>query len=444
MLDNELLQEQRQVLTVRQLQSLEILAFTNQELNAFLTNEYLENPMLEDPQNREEEDLKDLEQLYEKGVTYREQYTRWGEEEDNRREDIRAAAPDELEEFLLGQLDARAYTPTEWELMGYLVKCLDEKGFFSYETEEIARAAGVPKDVVCRCLGVLRKLEPVGIFAKDISECLIRQLERDGCRDELLYRIVREYMEDLLQGHISVISRSLKLSTAKVKEYISRISRLNPRPVMSVAERGVAYVVPDILAEWEKGAWEVRLNDNWTGECRYNQYYIRMMEEAKDRELLQYFQEKLERARFVTDCVEQRRKTLLSVARIILEYQQEYFLGKGPLKPMSMELIAQMAGIHVSTVSRAVKDKYLQYRKTYLLRDLFTAAVAAREEVSVLSVKKEIERMIGQEDKRYPLSDARIAELMKEKGVEISRRTVAKYRGQLGILESRQRLYLEK
>ena len=135
---------------------------------------------------------------------------------------------------------------------------------------------------------------------------------------------------------------------------------------------------------------------------------------------------------------------MLSVARIILEYQQEYFLGKGPLKPMSMELIAQMAGIHVSTVSRAVKDKYLQYRKTYLLRDLFTAAVAAREEVSVLSVKKEIERMIGQEDKRYPLSDARIAELMKEKGVEISRRTVAKYRGQLGILESRQRLYLEK
>ena len=229
-----------------------------------------------------------------------------------------------------------------------------------------------------------------------------------------------------------------------MKEYISRISRLNPRPVMSVAERGVAYVVPDILAEWEKGEWEVRLNDNWTGECRYNQYYIRMMEEAKDRELLQYFQEKLERARFVTDCVEQRRKTLLSVARIILEYQQEYFLGKGPLKPMSIELIAQMAGIHVSTVSRAVKDKYLQYRKTYLLRDLFTAAMAAREEVSVLSVKKEIERMIGQEDKRYPLSDARIAELMKEKGVEISRRTVAKYRGQLGILESRQRLYLEK
>ena len=136
MLDNELLQEQRQVLTVRQLQSLEILAFTNQELNAFLTNEYLENPMLEDPQNREEEDLKDLEQLYEKGVTYREQYTRWGEEEDNRREDIRAAAPDELEEFLLGQLDARAYTPTEWELMGYLVKCLDEKGFFFQELVE--------------------------------------------------------------------------------------------------------------------------------------------------------------------------------------------------------------------------------------------------------------------------------------------------------------------
>ena len=411
-------------------------------MNTFLINEYLENPMLEDLEEREEEMLKNLEQLYERGITYKEQFTRWGEEEDNRREDIRAAGPDELEEVILGQLDSREYTLGQWKMMEYLVKCLDEKGFFPYEPEEIARAARVPEDAVCQCLSVLRKLEPAGIFAKDISGCLKEQLKRQGCEEEALFRIVEEYMDELLEGHISVISRSLKLSTAKVKEYIGIISRLNPRPVMSVSEKAVAYVVPDILVRWEKGAWEIRLNDKWMGEYRFNQYYIRMMEETRERELRQYFQEKLERARFVTDCVELRRKTLTTIARVILEHQQDYFLGDGPLKPMSMEMVAELAGIHVSTVSRAVKDKYLQYQHVHLLRDLFTSAAGAREEMSVVSVKKEIKKLIAEESTENPLSDARIAQMMKGRGVEISRRTVAKYRGQMGILESRQRGYL--
>lgn len=444
MLENELLLEQRQVLTAKQLQSLEILTFTNQELNTFLTNEYLENPMLEDPGDRKDETLKDLEQVYEKGTTYKEQYTQYGEEDCNRREDLRAAGPDEAEEMILGQLDMNAYSSTEWKTIRYLVNCLDERGFFSYEPEEIARSSRVPVEVVRKCLMDLKQLEPAGIFSKDVAECLSLQLMRQGVTDEKLFAVLDEYMPDLLQGRISTVSRGLKISTTKVKEYINLLSRLNPRPIMSINSEKTSYVVPDILVQYEKGRWEVQLNDKWMGECRFNDYYIHMMQKATDEKLKQYFREKLERARFVVSCVEQRKKTLISIAKAILNFQRDYFLHDALLKPMSMEDVAQMTGIHTSTVSRAVRDKYMQFRKVYLLRDLFTAAASSKKAVSVISVKEQIRQMILKEDFRAPLSDSQIADLMREDGIELSRRTVAKYRIQMGIAESRHRKHLEK
>ncbi|MGN0159125.1 MAG: RNA polymerase factor sigma-54 [Brotaphodocola sp.] len=444
MLEHELRQEQRQVLSTGQLQSLEILTFTNQELNAFLNNEYLENPMLEDPGDKKDEVLKDLEQVYEKGTTYKEEYHSYGEEDCNRKDDLRAAEPDEMEEMILGQLDRRAFNSTEWKAIEYLVKCLDEKGFFVYEPMDIARAARVPADVVEACLKQLKQLEPAGIFARDVSECLVLQLEHMGVEDDKLYTIVEDYLSDLLHGRISYISRGMHLSTAKVKEYINLISRLNPRPIMSIRSEKTAYVVPDILADYEKGEWDVQLNDKWMGECRFNDYYIRMMQKAEDENLRQYFQEKLERAQFVVNCVEQRRQTLIRITKVILDYQQDYFFNDGPLKPMAMEDVAQMTGMHVSTVSRAVKDKYLQCRKVYLLRNLFTAAASSEAEVSVLAAKDRIRSLIQSEDMRAPFSDAKIAEILKEEGIELSRRTVAKYRIQMGIQESRHRMHIEK
>ncbi len=444
MLENELLLEQRQVLTTKQLQSLEILAFTNQELNTFLTKEYLENPILEEPESRQEETMKNLEAMYEKGTTYKEQYIQYGEDDCSQRGDIPAAEPDEMEEFLLGQLDMNAYTRTEWGIMKYMVQCLDERGFFPYEPEEIARSAKVPADAVKGCLVKLKTLEPIGIFSRDVPECLMRQLEQQGVEDEKLMQIVRDYMPDLLQGRISAISRGLKISTARVKEYINQISHLNPRPIMSVKTERASYIVPDILADYEKGRWEVSINDKWMGDLRFNDYYIHMMQQTEDGALKEYFREKYERARFLFSCVEQRRSSLISIAEAILEFQEDFFLTGAPLKPMCMEEIAQKTGLHVSTVSRAVRDKYIQYRKVYLIRSLFTAPAAAVCAVSVVSVKDEIRRLIEGEDTKNPLSDFKITEIMKARGIELSRRTVAKYRMQMGIPESRYRMYLEK
>lgn len=442
--ENELLLEQRQVLTGKQMQSLEILTFTNQELDAFLANEYLENPMLESLENRQEETVKNLDQMYEKGTTYKEQYTQWGDEECSRREDIRAPEPDELEEFLLSQLNAWEYTETEWQMMKYLIQCLDEKGFFVYDSEELVQELGVSSSLVNRCLNRLKGLEPAGVFSRDVSECLLLQLERQGVRDERLQYMIRNYMEEVLQGQIRTVARGLGLSTAKVKEYINQISRLNPRPVRHLRTGSVSYVVPDILVDYEKERWEISINDRWMGEYRFSEYYIRMMEQANDTDLKQYFREKLDRARFLISCVEQRRRTLINITEAIFTFQEDYFRNGADLKPMAMEDIAKRAEIHVSTVSRAIRDKYVQYHKTYLLRDLFTSAVQAKNAVSVVSVKEQIRTMIEREDTAAPLSDAAISERMEEVGIHISRRTIAKYRMQMGILESRHRMHLEK
>lgn len=444
LLENELLLEQRQVLTGKQLQSLEILTFTNQELDAFLANEYLENPMLEPVEDGQEEPVKNLEQVYEQGATYKEQYTQWGDEECSRKGDLRAAGPDEVEEFLLGQLNAWEYAETEWQMMKYLIQCLDEQGFFPYDPEALAEELGVSDRLMDRCLKRLKDLEPAGIFSRDVSECLLQQLERLDVREEGLLCMVRDHMQEVLQGQLCTVARSLGVSTAKVKEYINRVSSLNPRPVMHLGTGRADYVVPDLLVVFEKGRWEAAVNDRWMGEYRFNDYYIRMMEQAEDADLKQYFREKLDRARFLISCVEQRRKTLTSITEAVFAFQEDYFLNGGDLKPMTMEDIARRTNLHVSTVSRAIRDKYVQYHKTCLLRDLFTAAAQAQDAVSVVSVKAQIRAMIEQEDTSAPLSDAAVAKRMKEAGIRLSRRTVAKYRMQMGIPESRHRLYLEK
>ena len=444
MFDNTLTLEQRQILSVKQIQSLEILSYTNQELEDFLLNEYLENPMLENALDKQNDMMKDLEQIYEKGLSYKEHCIQWEEDDVNRRGDIRAKEPEEMTDILLSQLHRKDYNDTEWKLMGYLIQCLDEKGFFTYEVSEIAEVLGYQEHTVDKCLEILKGLEPVGIFSRDLSECLQKQLKNKGINDEKLNLIVDQYLTDILAGRIGVVSRNLKLSTAKIKEYIHFIGSLNPRPIINIQSDTdtVQYLVPDILVSLEKGSWLVRLNDQWMGEYKYNEYYMRMMQESQDESLKEYFKAKLERARFIINCVEQRRNTIIKIVEAILEVQEKYFKSDKELKPMTMEDIARMTDMHVSTVSRAVRDKYVQYKKTVQLKSLFVSAVPSQEEVSVDIIKRRIQEMIRGENATDPLSDQSIANQIQEEGVDISRRAVSKYRKQMGIPDSRQRLYL--
>lgn len=440
-MNSGLILEQKQMLSAKQMQSLAILAYTNQELEDFLMKEYLENPMLENSMDKENDMVTDMEKLYEKGTSYQDQYLEQGEDDDGRRHDVKARSEDEQKDALLGQLRRADYTEKQWKLMEYLINCLDPAGYFTYDLQELADVIGCREKELRSCLEVLKELEPAGIFSKDLSECLRKQLQVKGMEDEILSALLDQYLPQLMNGQIGVISRALGVSTTKIKEYIHLIGSLNPRPIMNTAWERDEYVVPDIIVSRHGGQWEIRLNDSWMGEYKLNDYYIHMMEEAQDPQLKDYFKERLERARFAVNCVEQRRQTIVHVVEAVLKLQEDYFINGGPLKPMLQEDVARMAGVHVSTVSRAIKGKYIQYRKTILLKSLFSAGVSdpsCMESTSTQKIKARIQSLIQSEGDR-PYSDQKLAELLEAEGLKISRRAVAKYRIQLGIPDSRQR-----
>ena len=213
---------------------------------------------------------------------------------------------------------------------------------------------------------------------------------------------------------------------------IQVIKGLNPRPLNGYGEERVQYIFPDIILTCHNNQWAISLNDQWTGSIGINEFYVHMLETAQDEELRQYFEKKLQRARQIVNAVEQRRKTLIGISEEIIKRQAGYLIGKEPLKAMTLEKI------HVSTVSRAIRDKYiLAPMGCLLIRDLFTAGISSGEkdgmEISRNAVKEKLKKLVDREDKRQPYSDEQLAKLLKEDGMSVSRRTVAKYRMEMGI-----------
>lgn len=439
--------EQKQSLSANQVQALNILALTNQELEDFMVNEYLENPMLENAERKENEIMTSIEKFSdtETETAYADQHPGNPDEDEPYRRELSAKKGNLLKENLFGQLNWNDYSKRQWKIMSYLADCLDEKGFFTHDLKELSAASGYGEEELGQCLAVLRQLEPAGIFSPNLAECLIKQLEEKAVEDETLFLLLREHLADLVSGQIGTISRSLGISTIQVKEYIHLIGSLNPRPIMDVQRSEASYVVPDILISRPGGRWNVEINDQWIGEYKYSDYYIRMMEESTDPELIAYFKERLERARFVISCVEQRRKTIIRIVEAVLKRQEDYFELKGPLAPMVLEDIGEDLGLHASTVSRAVKGKYIQYKKTEPLKSLFTPAVAKsggeQDGVSPEHIKEKIRAIIASEGKK-PFSDQKLAEKLADEGIAVSRRAVAKYRIQMNIPDSRQRALL--
>lgn len=288
-----------------------------------------------------------------------------------------------------------------------------------------------------KCLEDLRGLEPCGIFAENLAECLITQFEADGIEDEVLNQILREHLEDIASGKISTITRHLKISSVQVRKYIAMIKTRNPRPLSGFNSGNTDYVVPDVIITQRDGAWDISLNDEWIGNYSLNEYYIRMIGESKDEELKEYFRKKLERARFILNSIEQRRRTILAIAGEILEVQKPFFEGAGELKAMTMSELAEKLEIHPSTVSRAVGSKYLQYPGgVILMKKLFTQKIhsdISGEELSALQVQKILKKLIDEENKRKPYSDSKLVEKLKEQKITLSRRAVAKYREEMNI-----------
>lgn len=422
----------KQVLSQVQMQSLNILSMSMTELEEFLQNEEIENPLVEYSSGRQEGELP---------VAYREYdrfYNGASRDGDSRGEIYEADDTEQsVENMIMMQLPWKTFTEEQHRIVKFCVHSLDQNGYLTVPPSEIAEALKAEVSEVEYIVSRLKELEPVGIFAFSLEECLVLQVL--GMEQEAaLCTIIRNHLQDVADGKVSTISRRLKLSSVEVRKLIHVIRNLNPRPLNGYGGDRAQYVFPDIILSYQDGQWSVSLNDKWAGNISINMFYVHMMETAQDEELKNYFEEKLKRARFIMNAVEQRRRTLEGITEGILKRQAGYFLGKEPLKPMTLEEIAAEREIHKSTVSRAIRDKYiLTPAGCLLIRDLFTTGISAggktREDVSRNTVKSRLKALVDQEDKKHPCSDEQLAKLLEAEGMAISRRTVAKYRMELGI-----------
>ena len=421
----------KQVLSQMQVESLNILAMSMTELKDFLQKEEIENPLLEFSAERGEEAAP---------VTYKEteRFYNGTERENSRENELYEIEDNEksIEDLVNMQLHWKKISETDRKIVDFCVQSIEQSGYFLIPVPEIAKQLNVPEEQAGKVLSMLKELEPQGIFASGLEECLLIQVQGMD-EEEILSEMIKHHLQNIAEGKISTISRALKLSSAEVRKMIHVIKGLNPRPLNGIGGDKAQYIVPDVLLSHQDGVWNIELNDKWTGNLQSNDYYIHMMETAQDQELKSYFENKLRRARFIINAVEQRRETLTGITREILKRQEPYFLGTGQLKPMTLEEIADALEIHKSTVSRAIRDKYLRVPSgCFLFRSLFTTGIPSGDgngDVSRNAVKAKLKELVAAEDKKKPWSDEQLAGLLQDAGMPISRRTVAKYRMELGI-----------
>lgn len=418
-LQTKLLQQQK--LSQKQIQSLHLLTLNNEELNCFLQKEYLENPMLENGSRGTSPGSSSgavrsgdrAEYLYETAAPEPE--------------------PDFLMRYFLEQLDPFAYTDLEWKIFKFMILMLDEQGFFPYSLEELRDNFHIPVSQGEKCLRLLRELEPCGVFQPDLISYLLYQLSASGQDTPSMRKLIEFHLKDAADGRLRLIADSLKVDAASVRQMLRQLKSLSPSPFarMGIFPENCDYIIPDIVTDYQDGTWEVALNDNWMENYSLSDYYIEMMHQTNDPELKAYFLEKYQRGRFILQKIVQRRSTILAVCNAVILRQEAFFLGKDRLVPMTLSDIAEDVGLAVSTVSRAIKNKYLQYPGgTVLMKLLFTSGVSCGEsdEISSSGVIAVLADIIRSENKKKPYSDSKLAELLKSRGIEISRRTVAKYR----------------
>ncbi len=350
---------------------------------------------------------------------------------------------DELDEQI-GFLDCDSTVRT---LADYIIHNLDENGYLKLSLTEVLRDFDGEATFAQaeEALAMVQKLDPPGVGARDLRECLLLQLTPDTPFRDVLFVLISNHLDDLQQNRLPTIEKKTGFSLDTIKEAIGHLRHLNPRPGATFTAEEAQYVIPDLIVEAdEHGIYQVRLLDEHTPQLGISRYYQALLKnkegDAAARELIQ---KKIQSARWLIESIEQRRNTLLKVARAIIAHQSD-FLDKGPewIEPLKMQQIADIVHVHVTTVSRAVDDKYVQTpRGIFALKRFFGGGTttADGEEVAWETIKQKLLEIIAKEDKQNPLSDEEIVDALSGGGFPVARRTVTKYRKALRIPSSRQR-----
>ncbi len=344
-----------------------------------------------------------------------------------------------LEDELMEQAAAVKASPAVVSVVKYLVESMDEKGYLQETEQEMAEALSLPLALVQQALEIVQGFEPAGVGARCLRECLLLQLRRSGQETALAEKMVEEHLELLAKNQLHTIAKKTKVPLEEVRRAAEQIRRLNPKPGNSFSSGGnCSYLEPDAIVVRGSEGLEVVLNDRYFPEITISPYYRQMMQSGEDTKTKAYILNKMKQAQWVMDCIQKRNHTLQRTLEIIVDIQQDFFFhGKGHVRPMCLNDVASRLEMHESTVSRAVKQKYIQCQfGVFPLSYFFQSQVSSAAETAWTQEKVTllIRAILEQEDKKAPYSDRRIMELLQEQGVDISRRTVAKYREAAGIL----------
>ena len=436
----ELSLKQTLKLSPQMLQSMEILQMSTLELGEFIQELVQENPAAElaeppDPGDESEELWRRLQSLADLDHQNRQYVTADRDELDPlARVGTDGGLADTLLLHLTRQLERSHASTIVLRGAQFLAASLDEDGYLRDDVADLAQAAGLPASILEEGLSLLQTLDPPGVGARDLSQCLALQLQRLGETGPAL-AIVQRHLEHLARKQYHAIAQDLGISQAEVREAERQIQALDPRPGSAFAGREEpSYLIPDLaVVEAEEGLTVVYQNA-YAPTLQLSGYYCDLQQRSTDPEVKQYLTDKIKQAQFVIQAVEQRRSTLLDCARAIVRRQEAFFRSAGGhLVPLRLSDVAQELAIHESTVSRAIREKYLQCRQgTYPLRYFFSRALG-EQGPSQQTVKLRLLELIRQEDHSRPLSDQKLAELLAEQGIRIARRTVAKYRTELRL-----------
>ena len=466
-------QKMDQRLSPQQIQLMKLLQVPTMELETRIKQEIEENPALEEGAEEVEEDEFDdqeeetteedfnIDDYLADDADYKTQVN--NKSKDDEEKVIPLSGDKSFHERLTTQLHMRKLTDDQFIIADTLIGNLDESGYLNREIEAIVDDLAFSYNVstseegVVEILRMLQEMDPAGIGARDLRECLLLQIERKQDGDISRYtakKILEDHFEEFTKKHYKKIMKKLEIDDENLKEAIEEIVKLNPKPGGSMKEAAGNYqqIVPDFVIMENEGKLSLTINGRNAPELKVSRAYKNMLlgfaEGAKstksDKEALTFIKQKLDGAKWFIDAIKQRQNTLLLTMDAIMNYQKEYFLtgDETRMRPMILKDIAEIVSLDISTISRVANSKYVQTEQGVISLKFFfseSLSTSSGEEVSTREVKKILSEAVDNETKRKPLTDEKLAILLKEKGYNIARRTVAKYREQLNIPVARLR-----
>lgn len=446
-----LTQEQKLIMTQQMQLSVKLLQMSNFEIQTYIEKEVQENPVLDAEYRKNEVDSgKSTEEIdYKKFIKYLE-FDDYGHGSYSKDEEEVSpfnfiSAKKSLKEYLIEQIIELDENNEIKAICKYMVENIDERGYLDITLDEIEKELKINKELSEKALKVIHGLDPVGIGARDIKECLTLQLMNKNVEDENLFIIVEDYLEMIAENKYNIIAKDLKISVKEAQEYGDIIKSLEPKPARGFfTGEEIKYIIPEAYIKKIDGEFCIIMNDGFIPKLNINQLYKQIINGEEDKDTVKFVKDKLNSAVFLIKSIRQRESTIYNILEKIVEIQKDYFqLGEEYLKPMTLKEIADNLEIHESTVSRAIRDKYIHTeRGTVKIKDLFTTGISSMDsfdDISTKLIKKEIQELIEAEDKEKPYSDQKICDLLKKKNMDISRRTVAKYREEMGIKSSSKR-----